>query len=270
MRLTKIAPIAGVAVLSAGMLTACGGSSDNSSKPAAGGESGASCPLVKATDPGNSKAPSGVPAAANAPKVAKKATYKVGFGQTESNNPWRLAETASMKDEAAKRGFQLPSPMPPAGAKQVADVKSMIAQKPDALFVAPSDEQPLTSSDAAKAGIPVFLIDRDVDHAVAKPGEDYVSCHRLGLRRGGQAGRRVQLAKASRRQGQDHRARGHHRRLARQSTARRASTRPSRPMPRHGRSSPASRGDFTRDKGRQVAETLLQAHPGRDRHLCPQ
>jgi galactofuranose transport system substrate-binding protein len=40
-------------------------------------------------------------------KLAKKDTYKVGFAQTESNNPWRLAQTASMKGEAEKRGWQL-------------------------------------------------------------------------------------------------------------------------------------------------------------------
>ena len=38
------------------------------------------------------------------PPLEKKDTYKVGFAQTESNNPWRLAQTASMKDEAEKRG----------------------------------------------------------------------------------------------------------------------------------------------------------------------
>src|SRR4051812_40034041 len=41
------------------------------------------------------------------PKVEKKDTYKVGFAQTESNNPWRLAQTASMKEEAEKKGWQL-------------------------------------------------------------------------------------------------------------------------------------------------------------------
>ena len=44
------------------------------------------------------------------PKLKEKETYKVGFSQTESNNPWRLAETESVKSEAAKRGFQLGSP----------------------------------------------------------------------------------------------------------------------------------------------------------------
>ena len=42
--------------------------------------------------------------AAELPKLKKKDVYKVGFAQTESNNPWRLAQTQSMKDEAAKRG----------------------------------------------------------------------------------------------------------------------------------------------------------------------
>ena len=41
------------------------------------------------------------------PKLKEKKTYKIGFSQTESNNPWRLAETQSVKDEAAKRGDQL-------------------------------------------------------------------------------------------------------------------------------------------------------------------
>ena len=37
------------------------------------------------------------PAYAALPKLAKKDTYKVGFAQTESNNPWRLAQTKSMQ-----------------------------------------------------------------------------------------------------------------------------------------------------------------------------
>ena len=41
------------------------------------------------------------------PPLKQKATYKVGFAQTEMNNPWRLAQTKSMKDEAARLGWQL-------------------------------------------------------------------------------------------------------------------------------------------------------------------
>ena len=45
-----------------------------------------------------------VPAFGQVPPLKKKDTYKVGFAQIVSNNPWRLAETASMQDEAKKRG----------------------------------------------------------------------------------------------------------------------------------------------------------------------
>jgi ABC-type sugar transport system substrate-binding protein len=41
------------------------------------------------------------------PKIPNKTPLKVGFAQTESNNPWRLAETKSMKDVAAKCGWQV-------------------------------------------------------------------------------------------------------------------------------------------------------------------
>ena len=41
------------------------------------------------------------------PKLPSKTPLKVGFAQTESNNPWRLAETKSFKDIAAKCGWQL-------------------------------------------------------------------------------------------------------------------------------------------------------------------
>ncbi len=36
------------------------------------------------------------------PKLAVKDKYKVGFAQTESNNPWRIAQTESMKSEAGE------------------------------------------------------------------------------------------------------------------------------------------------------------------------
>ncbi len=41
-----------------------------------------------------------VPAFGQMPPLKKKDTYKVGFAQIVSNNPWRLAETVSMQDEA--------------------------------------------------------------------------------------------------------------------------------------------------------------------------
>jgi len=111
------------------------------------------------------------------PKLKEKKTYKVGFAQTESNNPWRLAETESVKSEAAKRGYQLVyTDAAGSAAKQVADVNSMIAQGVDVILLAPREEKPLVPAvmAAKKAGIPVILLDRRVD-PVAKPGRDYLT-----------------------------------------------------------------------------------------------
>jgi galactofuranose transport system substrate-binding protein len=36
------------------------------------------------------------------PKLKEKKNYKVGFSQTESNNPWRLAETQKCQGRSRK------------------------------------------------------------------------------------------------------------------------------------------------------------------------
>lgn len=64
------------------------------------------------------------------PKLANKKPLRVGFAQTESNNPWRLAETKSFKDIAAKCGWQMVmTDANSSASKQVADIQSMIAQR---------------------------------------------------------------------------------------------------------------------------------------------
>src|ERR671917_241559 len=112
------------------------------------------------------------------PKLQQKDKYKVGFAQTESNNPWRIAQTESMKAEAAKLGHQLVyTDAAGSAAKQVADVNSMIAQGVDLIFLAPREEKPLIPAvmAAKKAGIPVILLDRNVDQNLAKAERDYVT-----------------------------------------------------------------------------------------------
>jgi galactofuranose transport system substrate-binding protein len=111
------------------------------------------------------------------PTLEQKDKYKVGFSQVEMNNPWRTAQTASMQDEAKKLGHELVyTDAGGSEAKQIADVDSMIAQQVDLIFLAPRSEKPLAQAvlKAKDAGIPVILLDRDVDHTIAKPGEDYV------------------------------------------------------------------------------------------------
>jgi len=119
------------------------------------------------------------PAFAAPPPLAKKDSYTIGFAQTDNLNPWRLAETASMKDVfETQLGWKLITT--DAGgdtAKQLADIDSIIAQKPDIFIFPPRETEALAPAvlKIKAAGIPVILIDRDVDHSVAKPGEDYVT-----------------------------------------------------------------------------------------------
>jgi len=111
------------------------------------------------------------------PPLEQKDTYKVGFSQVEMNNPWRIAQTESMQEEAQALGHELVyTEAGGSEAKQISDVDSMIAQQVDLIFLAPRSEKPLAQAvlKAKAAGIPVILLDRDVDHEIAKPGEDYV------------------------------------------------------------------------------------------------
>jgi len=41
---------------------------------------------------------------ADTPALAQKDSYRVGFAQMESNNPWRIAETKSFHDTAESCG----------------------------------------------------------------------------------------------------------------------------------------------------------------------
>jgi galactofuranose transport system substrate-binding protein len=203
-----------------------------------------------------------VPALAEGlPPLKKKDTYKVGFAQTESNNPWRIAQTESMKAEAEKLGHQLVyTDAAGSAAKQVADVNSMIAQGVDLIFLAPREEKPLIPAvmNAKKAGIPVILLDRNVDQSLAKAGQDYVTFIGSDFIDEGKrvaewlvknANGKTKIIELEgtvgsspandRKKGFDEaiNAAGGFEILASQS------------------------GDFARDKGRQVAEALLQAHP---------
>ena len=100
----------------------------------------------------------------------------VGFSQMENNGPWRIAETKSMRDEAAKNPkYELiVTDAQSQTAKQVSDVEDLVARGVKAIFLAPREFEGLAPAlQAAKnAKIPVFLIDRE---AAGKVGEDYVT-----------------------------------------------------------------------------------------------
>ncbi|HEU5433751.1 MAG TPA: ABC transporter substrate-binding protein [Thermomicrobiales bacterium] len=206
------------------------------------------------------------------PPLAKKDTYTIGFAQTGLTNPWRLGESKSMQDEAKKRGYTLVETNANEDtAKQIADVDSLIAQKVDILIFPPRESQALAPSvlKAKAAGIPVILIDRDVDHSIAKPGEDYVTfigsdfvdqgrraAEWLTKTMNGEA-KIIELEGTTgadpailRKQGFDDYLKGTFKGT------------PTAAGAQAGMEIIASQsGDFLRDTGRKVMQTLLQSHP---------
>ena len=98
-----------------------------------------------------------------------------GFAQTENNNPWRIAQTESMRNAAEENGVELLiTDAQSSTVKQVSDIQDMIAQGADLLFIPPREEEGLEPAlDAAnEADVPVFLVDREANAEVC---EDYIT-----------------------------------------------------------------------------------------------
>jgi ABC-type sugar transport system substrate-binding protein len=101
----------------------------------------------------------------------------VGFSQSEKEaNPFRIAETQSIKDEAAKVGVKqlLTTNANSQLSKQIADIQDMINKGAQALVVAPLNSDGLEPALAAARAknIPVLTIDRKVNSTACK---DYVA-----------------------------------------------------------------------------------------------
>ncbi len=90
----------------------------------------------------------------------------IGFSQSEPEaNPFRIAETQSIRDQAAEVGADLTVTNANADlSQQIADIEGMVAQGVQALIVAPlnSDGLEPAFNAAREAGIPVVTIDRKV------------------------------------------------------------------------------------------------------------
>ncbi|WP_018548878.1 ABC transporter substrate-binding protein [Streptomyces sp. LaPpAH-108] len=100
----------------------------------------------------------------------------VGFSQSEKEaNPFRIAETASIKAEAEKRGIKLLTANAQSQfSKQISDVQDLIAKGAKLLVIAPLNSDgwdPVLQSARAKK-IPIITIDRQIN---ATPCKDYVS-----------------------------------------------------------------------------------------------
>src|SRR5260370_29805042 len=137
----------------------------------------------------------------------------------------------------------------------------MIAQGVDFIFLPPREEKPLIPAvmNAKKARIPVMLIDRNVDPTLAKAGEDFLAFvgsnfvqegKRVAdwtIKQPGGKGKIIELEGSVGASPANDRKKGFDETIKAKAP---------------GMVILASQsGDFARDKGRQVAETLLQAHP---------
>jgi ribose transport system substrate-binding protein len=100
----------------------------------------------------------------------------VGFSQSEKEaNPFRIAETASIKAEADKRGLKLLTANAQSQfSKQISDVQDLLAKGADLLVIAPLNSdgwEPVLKAAAAKK-VPIVTIDRKINATACK---DYVS-----------------------------------------------------------------------------------------------
>lgn len=185
----------------------------------------------------------------------------VGFSQSEKEaNPFRIAETQSIKDEAAKVGVRqlLTTNADSQLSKQVADIQDMITKGAQVLIVAPLNSDGLEPAFAAARAknIPVLTIDRKVNQTACK---DYVAF--LGSNFVDQGKRAAQqMAKALAGKGKVAILLG--------SSGNNVTTdRTSGFVDELKASAPdiqvvaQQTGDFARDKGQQVMEQIIQAQP---------
>lgn len=117
----------------------------------------------------------GAVAAAECPPIPKKDRYTVGWAQISNANSFRLTETQSIVDEAAKRGYDLvQTDANDDTAKQLNDVEDLLSRGIDILALPPREFEASASALAAakEKAVPVFLVDRSVKGAA---GSDYVT-----------------------------------------------------------------------------------------------
>nr|WP_225957303.1 ABC transporter substrate-binding protein [Amycolatopsis lexingtonensis] len=164
--------IAATTAAAALALTSCTSREESPAAPSSGGGPAASAQSVAPSADGCTLQKTGYP------KVDLK-TAVVGFSQSEKEaNPFRIAETQSIKDEAAKLGIASDKLLVTNAQsdlnKQISDIKSMLDRGAQLLVVAPLNSDGLQPAlDAAKAKkVPVVTIDRKV---TSQPCTDYLT-----------------------------------------------------------------------------------------------
>ncbi len=99
--------------------------------------------------------------------LAQDQKYTIGFSQATTIEPWRAQFNKEIIAEAEKHPEVdlVITDGQDRTEKQVADVENLIRQEVDALLISPKESAGLTGVvlEAIDAGIPVFVLDRNVD-----------------------------------------------------------------------------------------------------------
>lgn len=99
-------------------------------------------------------------------KNEKKQRYLIAYAQAELVNAWRVTNQKDMEEWAKKLGVDLISRNAnQSTTQQLADVKEMLATKPDVLILSPLESEALDPvvELCEKANIPLIVIDRKID-----------------------------------------------------------------------------------------------------------
>ncbi len=98
---------------------------------------------------------------------AEARTWRIGFSQVTTAEPWRAMFNREMRAEADKYSEieLIIADGQDRTEKQVADMESFIRQKVDLIMISPKESAGLTGvvEDAMNAGIPVIVLDRGVE-----------------------------------------------------------------------------------------------------------
>ncbi|MFG3103978.1 ABC transporter substrate-binding protein [Streptomyces sp. NPDC048182] len=195
---------------------------------------------------------------------AKKLDLKgatVGFSQSEKEaNPFRIAETQSIKDEAKKRGVKLLTANAQSQfSKQISDVQDLLAKGADLLVIAPLNSDgwdPVLQAAAAKK-VPIVTIDRKINATACKDYVSFIASDFVGqgkraadqmIEATGGKGEVAILLGAAGNNVTTERTKGFKDQIAAKAPDLKVVF--------------EQTGDFAREKGQQVTEQLIQSKPG--------